>query len=154
MFVLYLFKPAHWYNTMLVFPAGVTYALYADKLERLIQKKYGLVVLTLIAVFFLIHLFMGMHPLHGLTFNVKSIVFALLIVVLTMKFRIGNRWLYWCGASLFPLFIYQRVPMLSMRAIAGNEWICEHPNVFIIVCFVITVGITLLYNKYFRLKLV
>lgn len=153
MFVLYLCKPPHWYNTMLVFPAGMTYALYSDKLERLIQKKYGLVVLTLIAVFFLIHLFMGRHPLHGLTFNVKSIVFALLIVVLTMKFRIGNRWLYGCGVSLFPLFIYQNLPMISIRAIAGKEWICEHPNVFIIVCFVITLGIAFLYNKFLRIKL-
>lgn len=153
-FPLYYLKPSHWYNTMLVFPAGIAYALYSDKLERLIQKRYGLVVLFLLIAFFSLHWLMRMHPLHGLTFNAKSIIFALLIVVLTMKVRVGNRWLYWCGASLFPLFIYQRVPMLSMRAIAGNEWICEYPNVFIIVCFVITVGISLLYNKYFRIKLV
>ena len=154
MFTLRLFKPSLWYNTMLVFPAGIAYAVYADKLERLIQKRYILSVVLLFAAFFSLHFLMRSHPLHGLTFNVKSIVFALLIVVLTMKVRIGNQWLYWCGSSLFPLYIYQRLPMISLRAMAGKEWIVGHPNLFICCCFVITVGISLLYNKYFRIKLV
>ncbi len=148
MFTLRLFKPSLWYNTMLVFPAGIAYAVYADKLERLIQKRYILSVVLLFAAFFSLHFLMRSHPLHGLT-----IVFALLIVVLTMKVRIGNQWLYWCGFSLFPLYIYQRIPMISLRALAGNEWICDHPHVFIIICFFVTAGITLLYNKYFRIKL-
>ena len=154
MFILYFLKPEHWYNTMLVFPAGIAYALYSEKLERLVQKRYGLVVLFLLVSFFSLNFIMRLHPLHGLTFNVKSIVFALLIVVLTMKIRIGNQGLYWCGVSLFPLFIYQNLPMISIRAIAGKEWICEHPNFFICVCFIVTVGISLLYNKYFRINLV
>lgn len=153
MFALYFLKPTYWYNTMLVFPIGIAYALYSDRLERLIQKRYGLVVLLLIVAFFSIHYLMRMHPLHGLTYNVKSFVFAILIVALTMKIRIGNQWLYWCGTSLFPLFMYHRLPMISMQAIAGKEWICEYPHMFIIICFIITVGITLLYNKYFRIKL-
>ena len=153
MFILRHFKSSLWYNTMLVFPAGIAYAVCADKLERLIQKRYVIAVVLLFAAFFSLHYLMRLHPLHGLTFNVKSIVFALLIVVLTMKIRVGNRWLYWCGASLFPLYIYQRLPMISLRAIAGKEWICEYPYVFIVVCFIVTVGIAFLFNKYFRIKL-
>ncbi len=152
--ILYLFKPSHWYNTMLVFPAGVVYALFFKELEQWIQKRYGLVTTLLLAGFLLLHFLMRMHPLHGLTFNIKSIVFAMLIVILTMKVRIGNRWLYWCGLSLFPLYIYQRLPMISLRGSLGPEWICGHPHLFIGGCFVVTVVITLLYNKYFRIKLV
>lgn len=154
MLTLYFFKPSRWYNTMLVFPAGVVYALFFKELEQCIQKWYGLVVVFLLASFLFLHFQMRMHPLHGLTFNIKSIVFAMLIVILTMKVRIGNRWLYWCGLSLFPLYIYQRLPMISLRGILGQEWICGHPHLFIGGCFVVTVGITLLYNKCFRIKLV
>lgn len=154
MLTLYCFKPSRWYNTMLVFPAGVVYALFFKELEQWIQKRYGLVTTLLLAGFLLLHILMRMHPLHGLAFNIKSIVFAMLIVILTMKVRIGNRWLYWCGLSLFPLYIYQRLPMISLRGALGPEWICGHPHLFIGGCFVVTVVITLLYNKYFRIKLV
>ena len=154
MLTLYFFKPSRWYNTMLVFPAGVVYALFFKELEQWIQKRYGLVTFILLTSFTFLHFLMRMHPLHGLTFNVKSIVFAVLIVVLTMKVRLGNRWLYWCGFSLFPLYIYQRLPMRSLRGALGPEWICGHPHLFIGGCFIVTVGITLLYNKYFRIKLV
>ena len=153
MVALYYFKTPHWYNTMLVFPAGVAYASFSDKLEPLIQKKYGLVLALLIVAFLSLHLLMKAHPLHGLTFNAKSIVFALLIIALTMKVRIGNKLLYWCGLSLFPIYIYQRIPMNAIRFWGGDAWVCSNPNLFIGVCFVITVGIALLYNKYLRIKL-
>lgn len=153
MLVLYVFKPTYWYTTLLVFPSGVAYALYSEKLEHLIQKKFWLSIIILLAAFLLLGLLMKTHPMHGLTFNAKAIVFALLIVTLTMKVRIGNQWLRWCGFSLFPLYIYQRLPMISLRGIAGDEWICAHPPVFIGICFLVTVGIALLYNKCLRINL-
>lgn len=151
--ILYQFKPRTWYTTILVFPAGVTYALYSKEIERWIQKRYGIVIVLLLVAFLSLSFLMKTHPLHGLTFNMKSIVFALLIVILTMKIRVGNQLLYWCGFSLFPLYIYQRLPMIGLRRIAGDEWVCGHPNIFIGACFVLAVGIALLYNKYFRIKL-
>lgn len=153
MMVLYVFKAPHWYNTMLVFPAGVAYALYSEKLEQCIQKRYGLVIALLIVAFLSLHFLMRMHPLHGLTFNIKSIVFALLTVALTMKVQIGNRWLLWCGFSLFPLYIYQRLPMNAIRNLVGDAWVSAYPNLFIGVCFFVTVGIALLYNKYLKIDL-
>lgn len=152
-FALYRCKPTTWYTTVLVFPSGVAYALYSDQLERWIQKRYGLVVFLLVVAFVSLCYLMKTHPLHGLTFNAKAIVFALLIVILTMKIRLGNRWLYWCGFSLFPLYIYQRLPMIGLRGIAGEEWICGHPHFFIGVCFAVSVGIALLYNRFFRIQL-
>lgn len=153
MVALYYFKTPHWYNTMLVFPAGVAYAFFSDRLEPLIQKRYGLVLALLIAAFLSLHLLMKEHPLHGLTFNAKSIIFALLIVALTMRVRVGNKMLYWCGLSLFPIYIYQRIPMNAIRLWGGDAWICSNPNVFIGVCFIITVGIAVLYNKFLKIKL-
>lgn len=151
--VLHEYKEPRWYNTLLVFPAGMVYAQYSDKLERWIQRWYGAVIASLIIVLLALHFMVRMHPLHGFSLNVKSIAFALLIVVLTMKVRIGNRWLYWCGFSLFPLYIYQRLPMIALRGIMGEGWICGHPSFFIGVCFVVTVGIALLYNRYLRIRL-
>ena len=153
MLALRTFKSSCWYTTMLVFPAGVAYAFYSENLERLIQKRYGLALVFLLAAFLSLGFLMKTHPLHGLTFNARAIVFSFLVVTLTMKVRIGNRWLRWCGFSLFPLYIYQRLPMISLRGIAGDGWVCAHPNVSIGACFLLTVGLALLYNKFFQIKL-
>lgn len=150
MIALHSVKPAHWYNTMLVFPAGIYFALCYNSLERIIQKYYWLFLAILLAVFLLLH-FGHFRPLHGLTFNLKSIVFALLLVVLTMKVRIRNKWLIWCGTSLFPIYIYQRLPLILIWKSAGDTWLCANPNLYIAICFVLTLGLTLIYNKYLRI---
>lgn len=147
MLVLHGIKQPYWYNTMLVFPAGVFYAIYEREAERFIQKRYGLTLITLFAIVLIIHFLGKYHPGHGLTHNVKAIIFSLLIVGLTMKVKIGNPWLYWFGLSLFPLYIYQRLPMITFRWLAGEEWVSHHPHLFIGGCFLVTVGIAMLYME-------
>ena len=141
----------YWYSTVLVFPAGIFYALYAHPLEKMIQRYYWLVLPGLLAMFLILH-FVPLPRLHGVTFNVQAIVFALLIVVLTMKARIGNKWLLWCGMSLFPLYIYQRLPMSIIRAVAGEAWVCSNANLFIGVCFLLTMGITWVYYRFLKIS--
>lgn len=153
MLILHDVKDAHWYNTMLVFPAGVFYACYAEVLNKWIQMYYGWVLALLTMAFLVLH-FGGFRDFHGLTFNAKSILFSLLVIVLTMKVRIGNKWLNWCGLSLFPLYIYQQLPMIVFQETLGDEWVCGYPFLFIGACFLVSVGIALLYNRYLRIKFV
>lgn len=141
----------YWYSTVLVFPAGIFYALYSHSLEKVIQRYYWFVLPGLLVAFLFLH-FVPLPLLRGVTFNVQAIIFALLIVVLTMKVRIGNKWLTWCGMSLFPLYIYQRLPMNVIRAVAGEAWICSNANLFFGVCFLLTVGIAWLYNRFLKIS--
>lgn len=153
MLCLYKVKSHIWYDTILVFPAGVFFALYAERIGKVIQNHYVLSLLLLLAAFLALRNLFYIHPLHGLTHNVKSIVFCILIVTLTMKVHVGNRWLYWCGFSLFPLYIYQRLPMYALRGWVGEAWVSANPHLFIGICFIMTAGIAYLYNKYLRIKL-
>lgn len=142
----------YWYNTVLVFPAGVFYALFSNQIEQVVQKRYWLVLAILLTAFVVLHT-CHFRPLHGLTFNIQAIVFAIFVVILTMKIRLCNKLLVWCGLSLFPLYIYQRLPMNAIRSWAGDAWICANPNLYIAICLALTLGIALLYNKYLRIKL-
>lgn len=153
MLILRRFKLPFWYNTMLVFPAGVCFALYSDCIESIVRRRYWLCLMGLVSMFLFLHFFGDTHPVYGMTYNIKSIVFALLIVVLTMKVRIGNSFSNWCGFSLFPIYIYQRMPMSFMRGIMGNSWISAHSHLFIFFSFSVTVIIALLYNRFIRVKL-
>lgn len=151
MLALHSVKQSNWYNTILVFPAGIFYALYLKPLERFIQKRYWFSIVFLLTVLLLLH-FGHFRLLHGLTFNLKAIIFAMLLVSLSMKVRICNKWLVWCGVSLFPLYIYQRLPMNAIRGWIGDDWVSSNPNLYIGICFAVTVGIAFLYNKFIRIQ--
>lgn len=153
MLCLYKVKSHIWFDTILVFPTGVFFAYYAERIERIIQNHYVLSLLLLLSAFLVLRNLFFIHPLHGLTHNIKSIVFCVLIVSLTMKVHVGNKWLYWCGLSLFPLYIYQRLPMYALRGGIGEAWVSANPHLFIGICFILTAGIAYLYNKYLRIKL-
>lgn len=58
--------------------------------------------------------------------------------MITMKLKIGNSILLWLGLNLFPLYIYQRIPMITIQHYAGDEWLCLHPYLYVASCFVIT----------------
>ena len=90
--------------------------------------------------------------MHGLTHNVKGIVFALVLVLLTMKVKTGNKVVYWFGENLFPIYIYQRIPMILLVALAGKEWVCSYPILYVVVCLAITCVIAYGY-KYWQVKL-
>ena len=139
----------HWYTTILCYPAGMWYSFFLKERHISLCKKYYYPILGLLAVVFLFMHFQRWIPgFHGFTFNVKSIVFALLVVHLSLKLSIGNQFLRWAGVCLFPIYIYQRLPMIAIRNIAGGDWICSNPYLFIILCAFITGGIAFFYKHW------
>lgn len=69
-----------------------------------------------------------------------------------MKVKINNKALIWCGNNLFPLYIYQRIPMIVLSTIGGGGWISTYPVLYTVACLIITLTITYLY-KYWAVKL-
>lgn len=141
-----------WYNTMLCYPAGMCISLVKDKFTSFVQHYYGLVLGLLAAVFLFLHFQKWIPALRGLTFNAKSIVFMLFIVLVTMKVKTGNRFLFWAGACVFPIYIYQRLPMRAFRHWAGDAWVSANPYLFMLACMVVTGIIACLY-RHWQVKL-
>lgn len=141
-----------WYNTILCYPAGMFLSLYKETVVSFFRKYYFLVLGLLLTLFLFLHFQKWIPAIHGLSFNVQSIVFALLIVLTTMKIKIGNRFLVWAGMCVFPIYIYQRLPMRAFRHWAGEGWLCSNPYLFILLCALFTVCISL-YYKNWQIKL-
>lgn len=152
--ILYVVKKPHWYNTLLAYPFGFFFSIYKDKFDKIVQERYCIVVIILIVLFSIMHYMDYIFPsstfVYAYSYNIESIFFALLIVMLTMKVRIGNTTLYWLGANLFPLYIYQRIPMIMIREIQGEAWLSSYPYLFVIITLVGAIVITLFY-KYWRI---
>ena len=139
----------HWYTTIMCYPAGMLYSSFMkEKHIALSRNHYFLILALLLALVLFLHFQRWIPGFHGATFNIKSILFSLLVVHITLKLSIGNQFLRWAGRCLFPIYIYQRLPMISIRELAGIDWICSNPYLFIVVCAMITGCIAFFYKKW------
>ncbi len=74
----------------------------------------------------------------------QALFFTVLLVLLSKYIRINNPVFLWGGASLFPLYIYQRIPMIVFKEIPA---VFNRPYLYFILSAVCTVAIALAYNR-------
>ena len=78
--------------------------------------------------------------------NICAIFFALTILCITMRVRIQNRHLCWLGKNLFPLYIYQRIPMIALLAIGDGILAREYEWLYVTASLTVTICIAYLYQ--------
>ena len=140
-------RPDWWFNTMFAFGAGVVFSEKKNLFDSLCKDHFLLLLLgALIAFFFLYYLH---YDWRGVKYNVLSVVFAILIVTLMTHVTINNAPLRWCGEKLFPIYIYQRIPMFFVENIDGGiTFICAYPILYICFCVIITFFIAYFYRHW------
>lgn len=147
--VLSCLKESYWYNTLLVYPAGFAFAVYKDNIVAWMKRYYAVLIVVLTAAFIVFFYFVPQT--RALATNFASICFALVIVMLSMKIVVGNPFLNWCGVNLFPLYIYQRIPMIVMYECIGEDFVKNYALLFVVLALVVTCGIARLY-KYWQIR--
>lgn len=150
MILLSFFKQDYWYNTMLCYPCGIFFSLYREKVEGIVHRNYW--VLLISAIVLLVVLDGPPYSWKGLCYNAFSIVFCAMVLLLTMKFNLKSKMLVWCGKNLFPLYIYQRIPMILIASISGGAFVANYPVIYTFVCLIITALIASLY-RFWTIKL-
>ena len=121
-------KETHWYDTILAYPAGMLYSLYKNRIEVLTRGwRWMLCALVTALVFagfkygFVNH-FLSFSPhLQLVAFAMTSSVFALLVVLLTMKIKVDNKVLRWLGINAFSIYILQRLAMIVGTHLGLNQ---------------------------------
>ena len=111
-FTLSRVRPGWWYDTMMAFGSGVVYGINRNRIEEFVKNNYLFCLLTAVGLFVsVMHIpFVGQK--YWIAHNIKSIAFAAIVVMATMKISIDSALLRWSGEHLFPLYIYQRIPMI------------------------------------------
>lgn len=141
----YFNRGGYWYNTIFAYLFGLTFSLYKPHVTHLLQNRYW-IGLPLLAIGFLFFYSLAerWNP-YCIVDNLYAILFAGIVVMLTMKIRIGSRALRWFGKNLFPIYIYQRLPMILLVEIAGGAFLQNHYYLYIVSSMAITIGIAFLY---------
>lgn len=145
--ILSYYKQPWWYNTMLCFPFGMLYSTMKEKMEVVIQKHYYICFLLLILLFIVARY--TPFSMKGLTYNIESIFFVMIVILFMMRTKLNNKYLQWMGQKLFPLYIYQRLIMMAIYEIPGGKsFIMSYPILYVIICFGCTLLIASQYHRW------
>lgn len=142
---MYFFKGHWWYDTIYAYGFGVLYAYYKENLEPVIRVHYyKLLVFSLIAFV----VFYNMQNYFSIPANIVAVILCILLILITFKIKLNSTILLWSGQHLFPLYIYQRLPMVIFSSILGGAFIIEHRYLYVFICLVCTVVIAFAYKGY------
>jgi len=144
-FVLSRVKQSWWYDTVFAYPAGCAMSFYKERLWALFRTKYALCLVVGIVAF--LAFYYSPRDVLKLVANAKAVMFAFVVVLLMMKIFVGNSVLEWLGRNLFPIYIYQRLPMIVLSKVGGEAFVRDHEILYIVLCLIITLLIAYVYDR-------
>lgn len=135
--------PAYFYNTIYTFVLGMMFPLIKDGYDTLILNNKTRYVLAFCLSIIAYIIFYKMRHISIVFYEGWVFFFVLLMILVTSKIEIKNKFLIWCGKNVFGLYILQRIPMMLLSHFRLNN------NVFISVpiCFICTLCLTYLFNR-------
>lgn len=148
--ILSVFKEGWWYNTVLAYPFGMFWRIYQVKIERILSRYFKYLLFGLISAF-VAYQFFPYKPYPDLLHNFRGIIFASIVLLITMLYPIQNSLLGFLGRNLFPLYIYQRIPMLLLSEFDNGTWAAQWPAVYVMLSLFLTLLLVLLY-RYIEVK--
>lgn len=139
-------KDSYWYNTVIMFPLGVIYSLVKDKVDKIVMKSditYLLSLFITICLFFLSFKYRFSFGIE--IYTIWVILFMMLVLLITMKISIDNKWLIWLGTHVFSIYILQRLSMIVLNYFGYTN---SHRYISLIIVFVTTCLIATVFDKY------
>lgn len=125
---VYLFLVRHykgsdtwWYDTIFCYAAGMWYSYFKKKIENLFFQNSDIYFFALILTFFFV---LAAKPFrnHIAVYEIWSLGFTALILLLSMKISINNRILSWIGIHTFEIYIIQRLPMITLKHLKLDQY--------------------------------
>ncbi len=127
----------YWYDTVLCFNLGMYVSYYKKNILELLKGKcnYIIILITLLLLFFMTHI----HGYNYIVYIIHSLIFVLIVLMVTLKVKIGNKLLYYLGKNTFNIYVLQRLAYIALNKISYfNNHICEYFLVSIIIIIILT----------------
>ena len=136
-------KGSQWYSTVWAYFAGCCFSLYGEKLLRLCRRCYWLALSVAITMFLVFY-----SRIPGRFFlnnNICGIFMMGVVVLVSMKVKVGNGFLKFVGERVFPIYIYQTTFFLLARHILSVPLTPIVVHIAIILCFCLTLLVAKFY---------
>lgn len=133
-----------WFDTILAFPTGMLWSVYREKLETefSIQRKWLLAFFTVAILF--AGFYIGGNSYKAIFSFAAAPLFGILVVITTMRIKIGNKVLNWLGLNAFSIYILQRLSMI----IAAEYNLNEVPTLFLLIVIPSTLLIAAIFTAF------
>ncbi|CAK7082658.1 acyltransferase family protein [Tissierella sp.] len=132
------FKPSYSYNTIFCYAAGMWFSLYREKIENIVlanNTSYLLSLTISLTLFGFTYLFNN----KVIIYQIKSLLFVCLIILVTMKVSFNNFILNWTGKHVFSIYILQRIPMMIFKK---SNIISNNTYLYLVLCLLVTIVIS------------
>ncbi|MFR5875916.1 MAG: acyltransferase family protein [Eubacterium sp.] len=139
--VISIYKQSCWFNTALIYPLGMLWYYYENKITALFNSKkytYWLTIAISIVIYAVTFMFTG----NVIAVIIRNLLFAIVFVLITMRVQINNKILNYFGRNLFSFYILQRIPMIILSYFNINE----KPILFIVISAAATIAISYPFN--------
>lgn len=135
--------PSWYYNTAILFAAGMWYSLLRKYIEKAVMKN-DLIYFTALCGAVILYILFYLNKGRGIEwYTVWAALFMALILLITMKVKIGNSVLMWFGSHVFSVYILQRIPMITLKHFGLNE---SHKYAFVIISFCVTIMLAVIFD--------
>lgn len=145
-YLISLYKQPYWYNTLLCFPLGMSFALYKNKLEKIFFESCtsGPYLFTIIFCGAGTYIF-GKHQANFYLYEVWILFFTVFTVLITMKFEFNNSILAWMGKHLFEIYILMRLPMILLQ-----PYFKGHNYHYLVISAIITGALVVVFTPFLK----
>ena len=128
-------KDGFWYNTAFLYVLGFWYSYFKNIIEKVLMKN-DMLYFSALAVILVAYIWAYLNkPKAFAIYEIWAALFTAITVMLTMKIKLGNNFLKWCGEHIFSIYILQRIPMIILTELGVAQ---RHKYIFLIVSYFIT----------------
>lgn len=135
-------RPSWYYNTLIIFPMGMWYAYFKKSIDKIVIKSRTSYITALViasAVFGVSHMY---RFIYFLIYWICAAAFMFIILLVSMKLKVGNPVLSLFGRHVFGVYILQHIPMTVFKkfGLASNIY------VFFILSFAATLLMAIVFD--------
>ena len=126
MYILYKFFNCHslgfwWYNSAICFAIGILYCNFKEKTDTFLKKHYIPLLLVSVIVIIPTYYHTSLHFNDGLISVLLaeilcSVAFSILVLLMSMKFKIANPVLNFCGDISLELYLSHALFIFALRS--------------------------------------
>lgn len=145
--ILMFLKEDYYYNTIISYIFGLWFSYYKDKIISIITTNNYIYTLILLIDLINLYTFNKLHLINTFYYYCYDIAFIILIILLSLKFKINNKFLLFLGSHTFWIYILQRITMITLNKLNINTYL------YIILSFITTIILSIIYENIFNKKI-
>lgn len=133
--------PSRFVSTIFSYSCGMIVAFKKREILALFkEKRIGSFLLIAFGIVITYR-----YRMNDYIMNISSVLFVLFVIWMMAAFSFESSIFFFLGNHVFSIYVLQRIPMIVLSDIIGENAI--NPIVFVILCFVLTVGISVIFDR-------